>query len=216
MNQSSRRSYAPHRDPSAGRSRTGEIMAETEGELGIKALSVANWTEPDPIMSSGFFGRRSLADGQVRAVQQDEWAAALLAPRLDPHVAEEIRKLFAVARSCLLYGWFFYPLYTLGLGQLYRVLEAAVAFKCDEMGMPPPAKKRYWSYAERIAWLQRQEVIAAERSEVWRAWRELRNMTSHPLAQDILPPAIAISHLQRVEGEINTLLGGEGPLATGE
>ena len=37
-------------------------------------------------------------------------------------------------RGAMVYGYFLYPLYVLGAEQLFRVAEAAVTLKCEQMG----------------------------------------------------------------------------------
>jgi hypothetical protein len=93
-------------------------------ELRFKRLTVDNWQRPDPGLS--IFVRLSLQDGSTRPISGDDWAREILAIELSERVPLEIRRLFAVARGALVYGYFFYPLYTLGAEQLFRVAEAAV------------------------------------------------------------------------------------------
>jgi len=111
----------------------------------------------------------------------------------------EVRKLFAVARGSIVYGYFFYPLLTLATEQLYRVVEAAVDYKCREMGRYQPKEK----FVKKIEWLMTQSVIADKDS--WEAIRYLRNEASHPKDQTIYSPGMVISVLESISECINSL-----------
>ena len=103
-------------------------------ELGIKDLSVANFLQADE-MTHAFV---SLAThGTNHAVWPKEWAKEILAVGLSERVPLEVHRLFAVARGAMLYGCFFYPLFTLSSEQLFRAAEASVALKCRALGAPP-------------------------------------------------------------------------------
>src|SRR2546423_7399041 len=100
--------------------------------LGIKALTIENWLQPDP--TSTIFVQLSHSDGSVSPMSGEDWAAQFLTPSLAATVPEELRKLFEVARGAMAYGYFFYPLYALAGEQLYRVAEAAVSEKYTRLG----------------------------------------------------------------------------------
>ena len=74
-------------------------------------------------------------------------------------VPAEIHDLFAVARGAMLYGYFFYPLYTLAAEQLYRVVEAAVSYKYElaggpkKMSRPKTGKTTKPTFEDKIDWL---------------------------------------------------------------
>ena len=42
----------------------------------------------------------------------------------------DVHRQFEVARGAMLYGCFFYPLFSLGVDQLLKVAESAVTHKC--------------------------------------------------------------------------------------
>jgi hypothetical protein len=70
------------------------------------------------------------SDGHLRSITSEEWAQRILEPHLSLAVPPEIQRLFEVAQGAILYGYFFYPLYTLALEQVFRVVETAVSDKC--------------------------------------------------------------------------------------
>src|SRR5215218_7257043 len=148
---------------------------------GIKTLTTENWLQPDP--TSTIFVRLSHADGSVSPMSGEDWMAQFLAPSLNDNVPEEVRRLFEVARGALAYGYFFYPLYTLAGEQLYRVAEAAVSEKCALLGAPKKS-----SFQDKIKFLVDKNLIPDEEFIRWDAFRQLRNMSSHPRQQNIIPP----------------------------
>jgi hypothetical protein len=88
------------------------VTTRRSEDLGFKALTLDNWREPDP--TSGQFVRPSEIVGAV-AMDGADWARAILNKQLDERtVPLEVVRAFEVARGCMLYGWFFYPLYRLG------------------------------------------------------------------------------------------------------
>ncbi len=157
----------------------------------FKKITVDNWREPDEI-SSGFIN-----------VQIDEWISIILEPNLREAVPVEIKKLFEVARGALVYGYFFYPLYTLGLEQLFRVVEVAVTRKCTTIEAPRAICKG--RFQQKVKYLVEMKVIPNQKEEIWNAIRGLRNIASHPQDQSILAPGEAIGKLARIADEINSL-----------
>jgi hypothetical protein len=116
-------------------------------------------------------------DGMLRRPGGDERAREFLTPKLHEHVPEEVRRLFEVARGVLLYGYFFYPLYTLGAERLFRVAEAAGTHKCNELGAPRSVTK---SFERRLRYLVEAGAIPPATERAWDATRHLRNFTSRP------------------------------------
>lgn len=171
-------------------------------DLSFKQLSVENYQEPDPVLAP--FVRMSNKDGSIRILTGDDWAEKILAVELSEQVPLEVRRLFAVARGALLYGYFFYPLYTLGAEQLFRVAESAVGQKCRDLGVP--AKKlEDMTFQKRLSHLVDEGVIPAPDHRRWDALRHLRNLTSHPKDQTILLPHTAIGELQMIAADIDAM-----------
>jgi len=167
--------------------------------LGFKNLTVENWLEPDRISSS--FVRISPDDGQAHAISGNDYVRSILKPRLIEGVPTDVRALFEVARGALVYGYFFYPLYTLAAEQLFRVMKTAATLKCDIIGAP----RNVTNFKQKIEYLCRKEVISEQQKARWHAARELRNIASHPQRQSIYPPGQAVGILERVAGQVNSL-----------
>lgn len=166
--------------------------------FGFKKLTVENWLEPDPVMAA--FVSISAAS-TVAPMSADDWAAQFLIPQLSATVPAEVAALFEVARSSIAYGYFFYPLFTLGGEQLLRVAEAAASAKCTQLNAPRSVRK----FFEKIDYLQTQNTISQQEHTQWTALRKLRNIASHPQQQMILTPGNILSLLTNVATQINDL-----------
>lgn len=107
---------------------------------GIKALTVDNWRSVDPM--SVTLVELDTASGRFQRITHERWIEWFLEPQLNHNVPGEVRTMFDVARGAMLYGCFFYPLYTLGTEQLYRVADAATWHRCRQLGKPLPMQAR--------------------------------------------------------------------------
>ena len=167
-------------------------------KLGFKEITSSNWLEPDRVLK-GFV--TISPSGRSQPITGDEYLNHILAPKLLESVPAEVQALFEVARGAMAYGYFFYPLYTLGAEQLFRVTEAAVGHKCEALGVP----KSKGTFKKRIGWLVDQGTIPELELNRWQASRELRNVASHPDCQSILTPGNAISILEGIAEQINSI-----------
>lgn len=91
-----------------------------------------------------------------------------------------------------MYGYCFYPVWTLGIEQLYRVVEAAISRKCRDLGAPKSKK----DLIDKVDWLGHKGVISNTEKEKLHNLRRLRNLASHPESQTMLPPGLVISLLR--------------------
>jgi len=167
-------------------------------KFGFKEINQQNWLEPDEAIK--VFVKIS-PDGKPQSMSGEDWLQPILTPKLLEAVPQDVQALFEVARGALLYGYFFYPLYTLAAQQLFRLTEAAVSHKCKALGAPN-SKERF---AEKIRWLANKGVIPETDIPAWDAVRKLRNSASHPERQSIITPGMAIGLLERVTEQINDL-----------
>jgi len=168
--------------------------------LGFKVLSPTNLVDPDPVLSHFV---SITPQGSLNPLTVPQLTGELLSPQLNDAVPNEVRALFEVARGCICYGSFFYPLFMLGTEQLFRVVEAAVAARCGSVSPAPPK-----SFARRIALLVRNGVIPESDIVRWKALRELRNFASHPTTQSLMPPGYAIDRISKCADAINSLFPG--------
>ena len=170
-------------------------------KFGFKEITPSNWLERDDVLR-GFV--RMSSDGQSQPITGDEYLRDILRPKLLESVPTGVQALFEVARGAMVYGYFFYPLYTLAAEQLFRVAEAAVAHKCKALGAPRSRR----DFEKRIRWLVEEEVIPSSEFLRWGAIRELRNAASHPERQSIFTPGQAIGMLEGIAVQINSLFSG--------
>ena len=130
----------------------------------------------------------------------DNWLHYMLNPKLIESVPKDIQALFEVARSAMIYGYYFYPLYTLAAEQLYRVTEAAVTHKCKALGLNE--RKTFKSKVESLG---KKSIISKSELKQWDSIRKLRNIASHPTRQPIVTPGNAIGMLDNISEKINLL-----------
>jgi hypothetical protein len=140
----------------------------------------------------------------------NEWVDFYLSPDLVPKVPAEIAKLLEVARGAMIYGWYFYPLCTLGAEQCWRVFEAAVRLRCQQLGISIKRTGRNGreldtSLSENVDALVTCKQIPKLDKGRWDAVRRLRNSTSHPSQQMILDPGQAQGILDLTVGVLNDL-----------
>ena len=164
---------------------------------GIKILTLENWMNPDPLM-----GNLVMTNNKNFSIMSvEDWAVSILEPKLAETVPIEILKLFEVARGSMLYGYFFYPLFTLTFEQLLRVAEAAISEKCRQIG----ADKSANTFKKRVSYLREANILSEEENTQWGALRNLRNIASHSDQQTILPPGVILEFVFNISSLINRL-----------
>jgi len=167
--------------------------------LGFKQLNKENWLKPDRISSS--FIQLSQEEKNSNISAGEKYLEIILEPKLSEKVPIEVRKLFEVARGALIYGFFFYPLYTLACEQLFRIAETALTYRCELINIKESKKK----FESKIDFLAHEKLIAEEGKNIWHALRKLRNYASHPEDQSIMTPGQVIGILGRITEDINRL-----------
>lgn len=131
-------------------------MNDTENvKFGFKRVTVENWNSPDPILES-FFGL-DVEIGEFKNTSGSNYAAIIIQNELTDKVPEEVRALYYIARNIFLYGIYFYPLYTVGINEISRVMETAISEKCQILSAPSGRK----TWKEKMDW--RKAAILAER-----------------------------------------------------
>jgi len=162
-------------------------------KLGFKEITEQNWREPDPVLNA--FG--------LQPASGEEWLERILEPKLMDSVPQDVQALFEVARGVLVYGYFFYPLYTLGAEQLFRVADAGATHKCNSEGATSVD-----TFYKRVKWLADHNIIPQADVPHWDALRHLRNYSSHPEVLTLGVPRDAIYALHDVAEKINALFNG--------
>ena len=174
-------------------------------DVKIDRMSPTRWLQPDPTLA--VFQKLSHVDGSITAMTAEDWFEVWRHATVDSPVPAKIINLFEQARACLAYGYFFYPLYALGIEQLLRVADAALTVKCEELGGPLVAKK---SFEKRIDWLADRGDRPSFDREHWHRWRKFRNERSHHSERMLLTPAAARQLVTEFATEIEALFKAEG------
>ncbi len=177
---------------------TDNVEGDEVEAFGFKRLTVENWLLPDKAISNLVW---CTAPSFTQSVTPQSLASQVLAVQLTDHAPLEVRKLFEVAKGSLCYGAFFYPLYTLGAEQLFRVLDTALDARCRLAGCQKPKM----TFADRIEWAAKRGLFDKSTAGRWQAARELRNQASHAERQSIYTPGMALEILHYTAGCINEL-----------
>jgi len=162
-----------------------------------KQLHNENWLLPDP--ESLAYSSIEL-DGVVFEKKPEEWIRQIFSPQLSDNVPLEVKNLFEVARGALVYGFLYFPLYTLAAEQLFRVAETAITLKCVLLNCP---QKR--TFEKKLNWLKERGVLSTIEEKSWQKVRKYRNASSHPDDQEMFPPGWAIDFLFYITENINKL-----------
>ncbi|HQU81689.1 MAG TPA: hypothetical protein PKY59_01100 [Pyrinomonadaceae bacterium] len=174
-------------------------MTEKAVSLGFKKLSKDNWRLPDPI--NEYFIKLNLYTGEKLSVSDDERVEEFLNVELAPEVPIDVLRQFEVARGAMLYGCFFYPLFSLGADQLMKVAESAVTHKCLNHGLA----KKTARYEIKLQKLKDHNYLTATEYNDWENLRKLRNELTHSKMQNIFPPFEAKFFLKNIADKINKL-----------
>lgn len=169
----------------------------------VKQLTAENWLEVDPVIASGVFVQMSLADGSVAPVTAQHWTNRLLAINLSAAVPDAVRTQVEIARGAMIYGSLFYPLFTLGLEQLFRITESAARLKAVELGV---SKDR--PYHAILTDLHAVGALTDAEHREWTNVRRFRNATTHAEQAMILTPGAALGMFATIVGSINRLFAG--------
>lgn len=170
----------------------------------FKKLTPENWSQRDDTLDL-FTGIK--IDGSQSVISNDQWASMILRVELDSSVPEDVRDLFEVAQGILCYGCYFYPLYTLGHEQMFRVLEAAVCAKYVALEAPTKCKSLF----ARLGWLKDTGHISEALYGMLNAARNLRNSASHAKAQKLVLPMDAVATVEQTADLIIQLFAANSP-----
>jgi hypothetical protein len=164
----------------------------------FKKLTTENWLDHDSTCDVFI---RTRENGTDEAITGNEWAKDFLKPQLNLNVPTEVRELFEVARGTCLYGYFFYPIFTLGMQQIFRVMEAAIEHKCRKLKTPAENE----TFSKKLKWLCDNHQFNEKQKIQWDEARKMRNFFSHEKRQSLFDPGSAIRQIQNAIDLINSL-----------
>jgi len=170
---------------------------EYKKEYGYKKITWETFLSPaEPLQWLALSG----AISPRNAAPLQQWVEVIQTPVMNPQVPKEVRDIFEVAKGCITYGVLFYPLFSIGTAQLFRMCETAVKLRAEAAGGHSDLH-----FKDAVDLLIKHGVIEEQKRQRWDALRSLRNSTSHPKMQMILPPANAIHFLETIADDINAM-----------
>lgn len=170
----------------------------------MKILTPENWQDKDPACDSYLFLDHET--GESGPLFPDYWLKLIFESQLTGGVPDDVRKLFEVARATMLYGYFYYPLFNLGMEQFHRVAEAAISAKYLIAGGPEKTNKGLnQPFSAKIKWLRNHGLLTEDEFEEWEWVRRARNSGSHLSRASVYPPVPATMALKETADRINRL-----------
>ena len=163
---------------------------------GLKYITKENAIEIDPTNELWYAYTK---ENNFEHMDFKVWLDLFNEPKLSEEVPIDVRILFEVARGTIIYGYYYYPLYMVGMEQLFRIMECAVSLKCKEC---KEFKKGKGTFNQKIKFLSSKGLLD---EEYWELVRNLRNFCSHPNVQNLLPPANVYDELEQCAERINHL-----------
>jgi len=132
-----------------------------------------------------------------------DWTGEILAPELTDAVSPGLRARFEAARGSMLYGWFFYPQYTLALAELLRVLTVAIEARCMKAGAPKSSTRTVQS---QLQWLETNGLLTDEEAQWFASVAvPLRDDLTHGFTQQTVPVGEAVEFVAVVARMLNAM-----------
>lgn len=113
--------------------------------------------------------------GVERTPTGDGWAERILKSQLIDSVPSDIKEMFEISRGILVYGWFYYPLFTVGAENMYFVIETAVGERCLQLHAPKGRR----TFKKKVDWMFEKRHLTEFEFGRLDASRNLRNMAAH-------------------------------------
>jgi hypothetical protein len=179
-----------------------------EDHLGFKLVTIHNILDTDPVVATMVtFDHQT---GEVREQEYGDWVRLVNEVELDARVPREVRKAFTFSRGALCYAHWYYPALTLGMNDMLRIADFAVAEACKERGVNQPTrmkngKVRYFTFSQNIETLAKDAAIPTVDVRMWKIIRDARNRATHPAAQNIFGFPHAYDTLKLVRDLINQI-----------
>lgn len=134
----------------------------------------------------------------------DDYVRAFLSIKLPTDASEDLLEVFDRVRAVMVYGCYYYPLFSLGVEELYRYHEALIRTALGSAAYKPNGKSHTFNRMIEIA--VEQNVLSEKEGEAWHAGRWLRNRSSHRESTFLLGPNNALDALQNARDRTEKLL----------
>lgn len=123
----------------------------------------------------------------------EDWVKMILDVSLEINLPPFLAEMFDRAQASMVYGCYHYPLFTLGMEELFRFSESAFREAIKEAEPPRNlTKKRYVDLQE---WASEEGLTDIATASRWNASRQLRNSVSHKDGAFLLGPNDALNQL---------------------
>jgi hypothetical protein len=129
--------------------------------LRFSKITAENWLMPDQKYYA------------LLGAGEEDWIKPFLRPQLEATVPLDVIRAFEIARGCLIYSWFFYPLATVSLEQCTRVCEFAARERCRLL------QQKSERFADSLDTLIAAGLISGDDAARWQEIRRLQNDRSH-------------------------------------
>ncbi|WP_170332312.1 hypothetical protein [Ruegeria arenilitoris] len=133
----------------------------------------------------------------------DAWVQMFLSIKPSEALPAYLQDMFDRAQGSMVYGCFYYPLFTLGIEELFRFSESALREAVKETGALKSVQKM--KYAPLIDWAHDNDLLTDSMHGRWHAGRSLRNSTSHKDSSLLLGPNDAAGLLSTTAELTDTL-----------
>jgi len=123
----------------------------------------------------------------------EEWVRMFLSVTIDVELPDYLQEMFDRDQACIVYGCYHYPLFTLGIEELFRFGESAFREAIKESRPSKSVLRR--TYADLQKWACEQGILDDVAAKRWSASRDLRNSVSHKDGPHLQGPNDAWSQL---------------------
>src|SRR5262245_60329689 len=100
----------------------------------------------------------------------------------------------------MIYGYLFYPLYTLGMERIFQLTETAITTKCELIGISSKG-----TFENKINRLVQNGIMTSSDGESWHSTRDIRNHVSHPRQYEAKLPQKVLFIFRTLVTDINKL-----------
>jgi hypothetical protein len=169
---------------------------QNKAQYGFKMIDESNLLEPDPLVG----GMAMRENNVIRQMVPGDLMRPILAVTVEEPVPFEVRRSFFFARNAMCYGFWYYPLITMGSQQLLRVADYATEVAGKANGLMP-----HRNFRPRLDQLVAAGVIDPSHLQTWLFICRFRNKATHPEWQQVWGIPQTVQVVRMVADEIKAL-----------